>query len=298
MWRLQETDYTGWQPCLHLTNSVWELIIPTQFGIRILHFGFVGEENQFWRNPDDAGKTGGDAWRVYGGHRLWHAPEHPVRTYAPDNTPIEWDWDGTRLRLRQPMEAIMGIQKEVELCPTEKAIEVVHRLRNRNLWSVRLAAWALSVMQSGGVALIPQEPYQPHPDALLPVRALALWAYTDMSDPRLRFGKRLIQVRQDPAAAQPLKIGVSNTLGWMAYWRSETLFMKRYAHHLDAAYPDLGCDTEVFTNADMLEMETLSPLTELPPNGVLEHTERWSLHRVGAMPNNEAQIVATLQQVS
>ncbi len=297
MWHLQETDYAGWQPCLHLTNGAWELIIPAQFGVRVLHFGFVGEGNQFWLNPDDGGKVGGDSWRIYGGHRLWHAPEHPVRTYAPDNAPIEWDWDGTRLLLRQPTEATTGIQKEVELHPAEHAIEVVHRLINRNLWSVRLAAWALSVMQSGGVALIPQEPYQLHPDALLPVRSLALWAYTDMSDPRLRFGKRLIQVRQDPAAAQPLKIGVSNTLGWMAYWRGETLFVKRDAYRPDAAYPDLGCNTEVFTNAAMLELETLSPLTELPPDGALEHTERWSLHRVGAMPQDEEAVAEAVAQL-
>ncbi|MCS6922867.1 MAG: hypothetical protein NZM10_00660, partial [Fimbriimonadales bacterium] len=211
MWSLTQTDYQGWHSCLHLTNNAWEFIIPTQVGIRILHFGFVGDENQFWQNPDDAGKTGGEAWRVYGGHRLWHAPEHPTRTYAPDSAPIEWEWDGARLLLRQPTETLTGIQKEVEIRPAGREIEVVHRLTNRNLWSVRLAAWALSVMQLGGVALIPQEPYQPHPDALLPVRALALWAYTDMSDPRLCWGKRLIRVRQDTTASQPLKIGVSNT---------------------------------------------------------------------------------------
>lgn len=282
---------------LHLTNGVWELIIPTQFGIRILHFGFVGGENQFWQNPADLGKMGDDTWRVYGGHRLWHAPEHPLRTYAPDNAPIEWDWDGTRLLLRQPTEARTGIQKEIEIRPVEREVRVVHRLINRNFWSIRLAAWALSVMQPGGVALIPQEPYQPHPDALLPVRALALWAYTDMSDPRLRWGKQLIQVRQDPEAAHPLKIGVSNTLGWMAYWRGETLFVKRYQYHADAEYPDFGCNTEVFTNAAMLELETLSPLTELPPDGTLEHIERWSLHQVGAMPDDEQAVLQTVVQL-
>lgn len=297
MWQIELTEYRGWRDSVRLTNGVWELIIPTQIGIRILHFGFVGAANLFWVNPVEAGKVGGDRWRVYGGHRLWHAPEHPTRTYAPDNAPIEWDWNGERLLLRQPTETLTGIQKAVAICPTEREIIVRHQLINCNLWSVRLAAWSLSVMASGGVALIPQEPYQPHPDALLPVRTLALWAYTDLSDPRLHFGRRLIQVRQAADASQPLKIGVSNTLGWMAYWRGETLFVKRYAHQVDAQYPDLGCNTEVFTNADMLELETLSPLTELPPEGALEHTERWSLHRVGERPDDEAQIEQALQQV-
>ena len=115
-----------------------------------------------------------------------------------------------------------------------------------------------------------------------------------MSDPRLRWGKRLIQVRQDPHAAAPLKIGVSNTLGWMAYWLGETLFVKRYAYDPSAEYPDLGCNTEVFTNAAMLELETLSPLITLPPDGALEHTERWSLHRVGAYVDDEDALLETL----
>jgi hypothetical protein len=61
-----------------------------------------------------------------------------------------------------------------------------------------------------------------------------------------------------------------------------------------AEYPDLGCNTEVFTNADMLELETLSPLTTLPPDGALEHTERWSLHRVGAYVDDEDALLETL----
>ncbi|OYT75403.1 MAG: hypothetical protein CFK49_03480 [Armatimonadetes bacterium JP3_11] len=101
-------------------------------------------------------------------------------------------------------------------------------------------------------------------------------------------------MRQDPTASHPLKIGVSNTLGWMAYWQGEILFVKRYRHFLSVVYPDGGCSTEVFTNATMLELETLSPLTELPPEGVLEHTEGWSLHRVGAMPMEEAAIIEAL----
>ncbi|GIV04865.1 MAG: hypothetical protein KatS3mg016_0440 [Fimbriimonadales bacterium] len=290
--------YHGWQECLCVSDGNWELIATTQVGSRLLRFGFAGEGNQFWLNPDDRGKTGGDVWRIYGGHRLWHAPEHPVRTYAPDNDPIEWDWDGQRLLLRQPVEARTGIQKEVEIRPAEHAVEIVHRLVNRNLWTVRLAAWALSVMAPGGVALIPQEPYQPHPDALLPVRVIALWAYTDMSDPRLCWGKRLIQVRQSPTVSHPLKIGMSNTLGWIAYWHGETLFVKRYRHARSAVYPDGGCNTEIFTNAAMLELETLSPLTELPPGEALEHTEWWSLHRVGAMPAEEAAIIEALARCS
>lgn len=295
MWQLETVRTEPWGDTLRLSDDNYMLVIPTQFGIRILHFGWADGENLFWMEPPSAAPP--TQWRVYGGHRLWHAPEHPVRTYLPDNAPIEWHWDGQHLQLRQPIEPQTGIQKEMVLTPAADSLRVCHRLINCNLWAVQLAAWALSVMRPEGVALIPQEPYRPHPDALLPVRSVALWAYTDMSDPRLKWGKHLIQVRQDPHALAPLKIGVSNTRGWAAYWLGETLFVKRYAYTPDTDYPDRGCNTEVFTNAAMLELETLSPLTTLPPAGVLEHVEQWSLHRVGILPDEEAALVQAVESV-
>ena len=36
---------------------------------------------------------------------------------------------------------------------------------------------------------------------------------------------------------------------------------------------------ETFTRDDMLEIETLGPLTKLAPGEALEHIERWTLHR-------------------
>jgi hypothetical protein len=35
----------------------------------------------------------------------------------------------------------------------------------------------------------------------------------------------------------------------------------------------------MFTNGEMLELETLGPLVKLAPGAWTEHTERWSLHR-------------------
>lgn len=48
--------------------------------------------------------------------------------------------------------------------------------------------------------------------------------------------------------------------------RVPELFVKRCeAVAAPAAYPDLGCTFERFTNADLLELETLGPLTTLAP---------------------------------
>jgi len=46
-----------------------------------------------------------------------------------------------------------------------------------------------------------------------------------------------------------------------------------------ATYPDRGCNLEIFTNSEMLELETLSPLKQLKRDETLEHIETWTLDK-------------------
>jgi hypothetical protein len=107
-----------------------------------------------------------------------------------------------------------------------------------------------------------------------------MWGYTDFSDPRWRFTRRFLLLRQDPAAAGPQKFGIFAEDTWGAYCVNNELFFKR-AHAIPGEeYPDFGCSLEIFTNANMLEVETLGPMRTVEPGASLEHTEQWSLHRV------------------
>ena len=92
--KLQKTPYGGWKNCIRLTNAEIELIATTDVGPRVIRLGFIGGQNLFKEWKDQLGKTGSDKWVIYGGHRLWHAPEVMPRTYAPDNGPVEYAWDG------------------------------------------------------------------------------------------------------------------------------------------------------------------------------------------------------------
>jgi len=44
-----------------------------------------------------------------------------------------------------------------------------------------------------------------------------------------------------------------------------------------AQYPDFGCNFELFTNAEFLELETLGPVVTLQPGQATHHTEHWWL---------------------
>jgi hypothetical protein len=115
-----------------------------------------------------------------------------------------------------------------------------------------------------------------HPEDLLPNQVLVVWPYTDLGDERLGFGTRSISLAQRAGGA-PTKLGLLNPEGWAAYAVHGCLFVKRFACDPAATYPDMGCNTELFTNDEMLEVESLGPLVDLAPGGSVEHTEDWFL---------------------
>jgi hypothetical protein len=287
-------EYGGWPRCVRLANERVELVVTTDVGPRIIRLGFRGGENEFAEMADQLGKTGGEEWRIYGGHRLWHGPEAAPRSYHPDNLPVRAEGDGQFLRVIEDPEPRTGIQKEIEirLHPTEARVQVRHRLRNTGLWAVRFAPWALSVMAPGGRAVVP-EPRPARRDTLLPNRVLVLWPYADLSDPRLGWGTRYLFLRQDPEATAPVKFGHSGADGWGAYVRGDHLFMKTFPYHTGAEYPDFGSAIECYTNRDFLELESLGPLRLVEPGAAVEHEERWLL-ATGASAASEDDVERTV----
>ena len=284
---IETVDFGGWPNCIRLSNGEIEVIATTDVGPRIIRLGYVGGQNLFKNFAATLGRTGDPEWHSYGGHRLWAAPEVFPRTYSPDNTPVAHDWDGTTLTLRNS-EVGNGLEKEtrVTLSPTAPRVDVVHRIVNRNPWAVELAVWALSVMAPGGRAIYPQEDYRPHPDYLVPARPLVLWHFTDMTDPRWTWGRKYIQLHQDPSATTKQKIGLLNSKGWAAYTLGGEAFIKRYPYEAGANYADMGCNTETYTDPEILEVETLGPLTRLEPGEHVDHTESWLVAKVECGPTD------------
>jgi hypothetical protein len=279
--KVERVTYFNQPDCIRLSNGTVEVIVTTAIGPRVIRYGFVGGDNLLAELPDTTVKTELGEWRPWGGHRLWTAPEHMPRSYSPDNGPVEATVDGATVRLVQPVEPRTGIVKEltVTLAATGTEVAVGHRLTNRGLWAMEAAPWALTIMNPDGTVIIPQEPYASHDDALLPVRAMTMWAYTDLSDPRWTLGPRFIRLRTDGSRSGSQKIGVANKRGWAAYARGRQLFIKRYAWDESRTYPDYGVNTEAYTAGTFIELETLGPMATLSPGSSADHQEKWSLVR-------------------
>ena len=279
---IEKVAYGGWANCYRISNGEVELVLTSDVGPRVMRFGFVGGQNFFREFEGQMGTSGETVWVPRGGHRVWIAPEDPVKSYAPENGPVAVRIAGGVIEATQPVEPLTGIEKKLtlRLAETGTAVEVVHALRNASSEAVELAPWALSMMARGGHGIHGFPPRGTHPEMLAPTNPLVMWAFTDLGDSRWRLSKKYMVLRQEPDNAAPQKLGTWNAKTWGAYLLNGELFVKRYqATARPGAYPDFGCCYETFTNADILELETLGPLARLAPGESATHTEHWSLHR-------------------
>lgn len=306
---IEKVEYKGWKNNLKLTNGESELIVTLDVGPRIIRYGYVGAANVLKEFDDQIGKSGEKEWMIRGGHRLWHAPEEIKRTYELDNSPVKWGKLGeTGVRVIQDVEPNTGIQKEMEITLDGEGtgVKIVHRLRNANLWDVELAPWALTVMAPGGVEIIPLPEKIAHPGSLAPGekpdyrgfaanQTMIVWPFTDLADPRWRWGARYITLRQDANAKSPTKLGLAHRMGWIGYLNNGVLFIKGIGYQEGQPYTDGGSNFETFTNKDFLEVESLGPLQRIAPGKAIEHVERWRLLKGVPNETSDAAIDANIK---
>ena len=278
---VERIEYAGWPNCYRVSNGEVELVVTADVGPRIIRYGYVGGQNLFVELEEDLGRTGDENWRLYGGSRLWVAPEDAVYSYGADNDPVEIEVSARGLSAQAPVEKGTGVQKriEVELADEGTQARVRYVLANRTVWPLRIATWVLTMMNRGGIGITTLPPRGTHPEVLAPTNPLIVFAFTNMSDPRWTWMEKYVALRQDPANSDPEKIGLFNPRTRGAYLLNGELFVKKFEAEAGEEYPDMGSSFEAFTNERFLELETLGPMRVLRPGESMDHLEVWSLHR-------------------
>ncbi|MEI9895110.1 MAG: hypothetical protein WDN28_14780 [Chthoniobacter sp.] len=276
--KIEKTTFGGWTNCLLLANGHVELVITLDVGPRIISYQPVpGGKNVLKTNADELGKSGEDAYVARGGHRLWLAPENE-RTFFPDNSPVTHELLSNGVRLENQAVAPWHIKKTltVTLAEDSSEVKIEHRATNTGSTPATLATWGVTTMEAGGLEIIPRPPMSPHARNVKPNRLQVLWPYTDTADDRWRWGREFITLRQT-AHSSPTKLGLRHQMRWIGYLTRSTLFLKLVEYEESGTYPDGGCNFETFSNAQMLQIETLSPLRALAPGESVGHGESWFL---------------------
>ena len=282
--QITECSFAGIPECLKLSEGKIELIVTLSVGPRIISCTLDGGEN-FFRVFDNAATADPGKWNIYGGHRLWIAPEIPERTKVPDNRRVKWTkLSENSVCFEAAEEPENRIVKRICISFEEGKVRLDHTIINNDLWAKDLSVWSLSVMAPGTTAVIPQEEFLGHGTgpgkSLLPVRSLALWGYTDMTDTRFTWGKKSIQLREEGGAeGVPAKIGVLNKRNFAAAFNAGGCMVKRFDFIPGGEYPDMGCNWEFYTIPGMLEVETLSPMYRVEPGCAVSSSEVWELYK-------------------
>jgi hypothetical protein len=294
---VEKMAYAGWPNCYRVSDGATELIVTSDVGPRVIRYGFVGGQNLFVEIQDQLGKSGEPWWVMRGGHRLWIAPEVKPDTYALDNGPVKATVVNGSISLLQPVEPETGLQKEITVdYESSGDVKITHRITNSGTEGRRLAPWALSQMARGGTGIATFPPRGGHSEQLLPTNPLVMWAYTNFADKRWWLANKYLLLRQDPGEQSPQKAGLFNVDTRAAYLLGSDLFVKRSQADPNATYPDFHCSLEIFANGDFLELETLGPLADLAPGAMVEHVERWSLHKnIKLADLTEAEIERVIQ---
>jgi hypothetical protein len=265
---------------LRLETGALALEVTTGVGPRITSFaskkGKAG--NLFVDFGPDEKPNSVTGLKFYGGHRLWHAPEHIERTYQPDADPLAVKPLKNGVALAQPTEAKTGLQKAIKIeLLGERTVRVTHALTNHSLWPIETACWALTMFRPGGYAVVPLLPKGDHSKGdFLPTYTMIPWSFTDLSEDCWDLHRDYIGIDVNAAPAAQ-KLGLSNYPGWSAYFVDGTTFVKHAKVVPGATYPDMGSAFETFTNGKMVELETLSPFTKIEPGKSIQHVEHWTI---------------------
>lgn len=282
--------------CVSLENDAINLLITQSVGPRVISLSLNGGDNIFAELPDFVTeRPHGEIFHFYGGHRLWHAPENMPRTYVPDDEPVDILQTQNGLLVTQQVEAETGIEKSIQISLVENKPQVIirHTLTNKGLWPVETAPWAITQFKTGGVAILPQSQEQ---SGFLPNRSLALWSYTDIANPHVTWGNCCILLRAEIQEGA-FKIGFPNPRGWLAYWLSGTLFVKRATFDAQVEYFDFSSSSTCYCNDKFLELETLAPIGTLAPGESATHTETWELYADIAAPADEESAQAIIEKL-
>ena len=302
-----KTTYPNFGNCVRIYNDVAELFVTLDFGPRVIHYSMLGAPNMMFTNERQVNiKRGEDfdrvfypgaSWNIYGGNRLWVSPEVMPDTFYPDHDPVDFGPvpNGAVFTCQPQIHNKVQLSVQVSLDEGSSRAFLAYTVKNTDSIRKSMAAWSVTAVDAGGREIIPQPTVK---KGVLPNRLVSLWDYSDMTDPRIYWGKSFIVIKHDPGIAKPVKIGINNVDGWACYINKGQCFVCRYDHDPAGVYHDFGVSYESFANGDYLEMESVGPLRQIAPGKSTIHHEVWDLFCIDRPPDyrSEAEIAAFVDQ--
>jgi len=293
----------SWENCYRLSSGRLEMIVTADVGPRILFFGLEGGKNMLKTVENQLGRTADLEWLLYGGHRLWAAPEDPHLSYLPDNQAVlvEFDNDDAGLSFIRPADA-SGLERKLSILPlrqNQKDVEIAcenrppfagkemkalgsfivrNEITNRSQDLIKTASWGITSFAPGGIGYLPMDKNSDPEKRFQANQRLNLWDYSSLSDPAYQWKEDWLEIQQNKAQSKQ-KIGTWAAKPWLAYRLDNLLSLIHLPVEQESAdyYPDQDSNIEIYFDQEMLELETLSPWKSLQSGESVWHNEIWTL---------------------
>ena len=258
---------------LWLTDGKTQVGIALDFGIRVVHLSCAGMENLLYEQPADLsdGLTTEDGWKIFGGHRLWLAPESALN-YYPDKDPVSFELLPNGVTVTQQEDPWLKVQKRLTLTFCDDgSIFVAQQITNTSEETKSFASWGVNTLDSGEAEIFHGAGT---PGSYNPERHLSFWGTSSVCDPRIRFEAERIIAKHQPMDTA-FKMGVYSREGKAVYKNKNQQFVLSFEADTEKTYPDGGCNFEIYIDKHVLELEALGEICTLKKNESATHWERW-----------------------
>lgn len=266
-----------WGKVLWLINAGVEIGVALDFGIRVVHLSCEGMENLYYAQPTDRSDTftTEKGWILYGGHRMWLAPESND-SYYPDNDPVSYTVLDDGVLIRQQEDPWKKEKKRLQIRFLEDGgVELLHSFQNTSEETVVGASWGINTLAGGGTAKISFAGER----GFNPKRVVSLWGHTDLHDPRLTFDKESLTATFMDMPGY-LKVGLYSNPGKAVFKNKGQKLTITFDAAPMEAYMDGGCNFELYMCSRFMELETLGVRTDIHPGECASHREVWHLKKI------------------
>jgi hypothetical protein len=272
--QIEQTEFLGWHNAYRLRLGDATMVVVTEIGPRILSLSVGDGPNLLFVDRETTGQGQGDAdWHIYGGHRIWVAPE-TADTYAPDNERCEVEVTGDRFTAIAPVTPQTGLRKRLAVSAQGDRFVVEQGVRNTSDALYTGAMWALTCVEPKGAIVFPWGQ-----QGSWDLKKIVYWSKwmdhrSNVASTQWQLGPDLFRV---VPTGEEGKVGSNSPEAWVALCRDDATFVKSYCWVPNVRYPDEDCSLQVYTCERFIEMETLSPLTVFYPGAEVVHREVWTV---------------------
>jgi hypothetical protein len=296
---MHRTVFRGYEAWRLSDGHTFAVIVPSL--ARVMEYGFVGEKNILWNNPDD---LSAEETKDHGGDKTWLAPQSQWRLIGGSRWsawPPDTAWEqvahtarllpGPILRVDGPVSSASGITLSREYSFAPNGDFVISQIATKKVGPpLFFSIWSITQVPKPDAVYLPLNPTSPYKQGFHWQSAPRTVAVADVTP-------TLLQLR--PVAAGDYKIGADSPVATIVAVR-DGIALRLRAPKPSGQYPDgadkAGFPIEIYSSGPQkkgevfCELELLGPLKFTRAGQSWRHTVRWDLRRLTIRDSNsEAQ---------